>query len=655
MEACVWGEFVNERLPLKKKNEKMRPRAGKRYDSSRGLLLVVATLALFLACAAEASPFSIVRTIAASYQPGDTIPIMVSPLTSKLRVMPMQWKSLAQCPRRDKQQRRRRNIGQLLFGDQLEESAYDVTVLANETCVPLCSVKMTLKDKLYMAKLIGGRYRANMYVDDLPGVEDISISKGRRRVNTGYSLGSKSNPIVDGDVTVNNHLIFTISYHPVDSPFHLENRSYRIVQFQIAATSVHYKNAICDRADLIAGRPQRLADGEISYSYSVQWVESPLTWSTRWDVFMKLTTRESKIHWFSIINFFIITLLQTVVLWYVLIRALRRDFLYYKETEAEETDETGWKLVHGDVFRRPRGVGLLSICVGTGTQLAMMLGATLCVACMGFISPQSRGTLASTLLFLFVLFGFFNGMVTAVLIKYLRMRSWKLIFVASVFYPAQMFFGYFVLNFIHIVSHAASSASLYSLVTLLLLWQGVSTPLLLVGAAVGFRLSLTTPVKVNSIPRTIPPAPWYFDSALTILLPGLVPFAAAHVEITYIFGSVWHGTVYYMFGFLVVVYVLSMVIAAQTSVFSTYIQLNRLNYHWWWRSFLTSASYGVWIFLYSIFYYFYNSTLKGFLSAVLFFGYMGMVAYTLCLLSGAVGFLASFLFVRIIYSNVKVD
>ncbi|RNF26181.1 putative endosomal integral membrane protein [Trypanosoma conorhini] len=635
----------------------MRLRTGKRRGTLRGFLLLVAALVLLLACAAEVSAFSVFKAIASSYQQGDTIPVMVSPLTSGLRVMPMQWRSLAQCPRKERQRRRRRNIGQLLFGDQLEESAYDVTVLENETCVPLCSVTLTAKEKKYLGKLIEGRYRANMYVDDMPGVEDIRILKGRRHVTTGYYLGSRNSPAAHGDVVVNNHLIFTISYHPVDSPFNLENRSYRIVQFQVTAMSVYYGSAICDHNDLVTGRPQPLMEGKIPYSYSVRWVESPLTWSTRWDVFMQMTTRESKIHWFSIVNFFVITLLQTVALWYVLIRALRRDFLYYNEAEAEaeETDESGWKLVHGDVFRRPRGVGLLSICVGTGTQLAMMLGFTLCVACMGFVSPQSRGTLATTLLFLFVLCSFFNGLVTAMLIKYLRMRSWKLIFAASVFYPAQMFFGYFVLNFIHIGSHAASSASLSSLVILLLLWQGVSTPLLLVGAVLGFSLNLTTPVKVNSIPRTIPPAPWYYDSALTILLPGLVPFAASQVEITYIFGSVWHGTVYYMFGFLLAVYALSMVIAAQTAVFSTYIQLNRLNYHWWWRSFLTSASYGVWIFIYSVFYYFYHSTLRGLLSAVLFFGYMGMVAYTLCLLSGAVGFLASFFFVRIIYSNVKVD
>ena len=33
-------------------------------------------------------------------------------------------------------------------------------------------------------------------------------------------------------------------------------------------------------------------------------------------------------------------------------------------------EETGWKLVHGDVFRPPSLSGWLSVCVGTGVQVS---------------------------------------------------------------------------------------------------------------------------------------------------------------------------------------------------------------------------------------------------------------------------------------------
>jgi transmembrane 9 superfamily protein 3 len=40
--------------------------------------------------------------------------------------------------------------------------------------------------------------------------------------------------------------------------------------------------------------------------------------------------------------------------------------------ERDLNEETGWKLVHGDVFRAPQHRMLLAACVGTGGQLCML-------------------------------------------------------------------------------------------------------------------------------------------------------------------------------------------------------------------------------------------------------------------------------------------
>ena len=39
------------------------------------------------------------------------------------------------------------------------------------------------------------------------------------------------------------------------------------------------------------------------------------------------------------------------------------------ETQEEAQEETGWKLVHGDVFRPPAHEMLLSVFVGNGVQV----------------------------------------------------------------------------------------------------------------------------------------------------------------------------------------------------------------------------------------------------------------------------------------------
>jgi len=59
----------------------------------------------------------------------------------------------------------------------------------------------------------------------------------------------------------------------------------------------------------------------------------------------------------------------------ILLRTLHRDIVKYNElaTTEEMAEETGWKLVHGDVFRKPPYSKLLVSCVGCGMQLLGML------------------------------------------------------------------------------------------------------------------------------------------------------------------------------------------------------------------------------------------------------------------------------------------
>ena len=50
---------------------------------------------------------------------------------------------------------------------------------------------------------------------------------------------------------------------------------------------------------------------------------------------------------------------------------------YNQMDMAEDVHEdSGWKLVHGDVFRPPKHTLLLSVFLGSGSQLFMMVGAT---------------------------------------------------------------------------------------------------------------------------------------------------------------------------------------------------------------------------------------------------------------------------------------
>lgn len=47
------------------------------------------------------------------------------------------------------------------------------------------------------------------------------------------------------------------------------------------------------------------------------------------------------------------------------------------------SEESDWELVHGDVFRTPRSLVLLSALVGTGAQLALLVLLVISFAIVG--------------------------------------------------------------------------------------------------------------------------------------------------------------------------------------------------------------------------------------------------------------------------------
>ena len=63
---------------------------------------------------------------------------------------------------------------------------------------------------------------------------------------------------------------------------------------------------------------------------------------------------------------------------------------------AEEQEETGWKYIHGDVFRPPPHLNLFAACVGTGTQILTMAIIVFALALIGVFYPYNRGALLTT-------------------------------------------------------------------------------------------------------------------------------------------------------------------------------------------------------------------------------------------------------------------
>ena len=94
---------------------------------------------------------------------------------------------------------------------------------------------------------------------------------------------------------------------------------------------------------------------------------------------------------------------------------------------------------------------------------------------------------------------------------------------------------------------------------------------------------------------------------------------------------------------------------AEITIVLCYFQLCGEDYHWWWRSFLTSGSSALYLYLYSGFYYATKLDMSHFSSGLLYFGYMFIISVLFFLCTGVIGFLSCHWFVRKIYASIKVD
>lgn len=210
-------------------------------------------------------------------------------------------------------------------------------------------------------------------------------------------------------------------------------------------------------------------------------------------------------------------------------------------------------------------------------------------------------------------------------------------------------------------AQASSTALPFStLLGLACLWLLIQLPLVHLGSYYGYYRSSAWehPTRTNAIPRQIPAQAWYARHQIGLILgAGLVSFAVLFIELIFVFKSLYldKSSYYYVFGFLSIISALLSVTIAETVIITTYIQLCAENYQWWWQSFFVGGSSGVWIFVYSVWYYATRLHIDGFVSSLLFFSYSGLACAVYSLATGTIGFLTAYMFIRRIYSDVKVD
>ncbi len=576
------------------------------------------------------------------------------------------------------------SLGSILFGDRIMTSPFELKMAQNETCKQLCSVTYEQDQGMFVTMLIEQGYSVNWLIDGLPaGQEIIDDLTGTEFYSPGFLIGQDNG---DNAIAFNNHFDIVVEYHEVGG----NPNELRVVGALVQPSSLRYDDTNSVDCSL-QHKPLTLdtsatAKTLVQFTYSVYWTPSKTVWATRWDKYLHVV--EPKIHWFSLINSAIIVVFLVLTVTSVMVRTLRKDIARYNRLDQINLDDlsgtsalddgvqedSGWKLVHGDVFRAPSHPLMLSVFLGNGAQLFVMTGFTIVFALLGFLSPSNRGSLGTIMILLYTILGFVGGYSSARVYKAFGGEKWKLnIALTPLLVPGIVFSVFFLLDLFLWAKQSSGAVPFTTMLVIIGIWFVISVPLSFAGSWIGFRSpTVEPPVHTNQIPRQIPPVTTYLKPIPSMLLVGILPFGAIFVELYFIMNSIWFSKIYYMFGFLFLCYGLMIITCAAVTVLMVYFLLCAENYHWQWRSFLAAGTTSVYIFLNAIIYWI-SKLSGGFAGSVLYIGYSALISFLFFILTGestlcpristttranqagSIGFFSSWWFTRRIYASIKVD
>lgn len=511
------------------------------------------------------------------------------------------------------------NLGEALQGVELEFSGLDVSFKKDVAVTKYCQVVLDKENYNALAYAVRNHYWYQMYIDDLP-VWGIVGEIGE----------------TDDELYIWTHKKFDVGFD---------------------------NDKIAD-VNLTSEAKVKLEPGiTLPFTYQVKWKQSHIQFLKRYEKYLDPGFFQHRIHWFSIFNSFMMVIFLVGLVSMILMRTLRKDYARYSreedldEMERDLGDEYGWKQVHGDVFRTPPSSILLTSLIGTGCQLASVLMVVVIFTIMGDLYI-GRGSILSTSIFVYAATSPINGFFGGSLYARLGGKEWiKQMFISASLLPLFVCGTGFLINFIAIYYHASRAIPFGTMIAITCIGLFVILPLTLVGTVLGKNIygQPNHPCRINPVPRPIPDKKWFMEPSMIVLLGGILPFGSIFIEMYFIFTSFWAYKIYYVYGFMLLVFAILIVVTVCVTIVCAYFLLNAEDYRWQWTSFLAAASTAGYVYIYSIYYFFFKTKMYGLFQTTFYFGYMALFSLALGIMCGTFGYLGTSIFVRKIYSTVKID
>ncbi|XP_023265200.1 transmembrane 9 superfamily member 1 [Seriola lalandi dorsalis] len=534
------------------------------------------------------------------------------------------------------------SLGEVLDGDRMAESLYLIRFRENVEKKTLCQLTLSEKQVDQLREAIEELYYFEFVLDDIPIWGFVGYIEESGFLPHSHKVGLWT------------HLDFNIEYNGNSVIF--ANVSVKDVK---PVPLEEWVGAGVGGVGLGGGSLT------VTHTYSVRWFDSPLPHARRAERLRDYSffPKTLEIHWLSIINSLVLVVLLLGFVIIILMRVLKNDFARYNVEEESGCDDldqgdNGWKIIHTDVFRFPPYKSLLCAVLGVGAQFLTLATGIIVMALLGMFNVHRHGAINSAAIVLYALTSCVSGYVSCSFYTQINGQHWvwNIILTSSLF-SAPLFLTWSVVNSIHWWSGSTQALPATTVLLLLGAWVLVGFPLTVIGGIVGKNRagSFQAPCRTRNISRQIPTQPWYKHTAVHMAIGGFLPFSAISVELYYIFATVWGREHYTLYGILLCVFAILLSVGACISVALTYFLLSGEDYRWWWRSVLSTGSTGLFIFVYSIFYYRNRSSMSGLVQSTEFFGYSLLTALVFSLMLGSVSFWASLAFIRYIYRSLKMD
>lgn len=510
-------------------------------------------------------------------------------------------------------------LGEALQGVELEYSGLSIEFRQDVAEMAYCEIVLTEDSRKVFLYAVKNHYWYQMYIDDLPiwGIV--------------------------GDMDEANNVYYLWTHKKFDIGYNGD----RIVYINLTSEN----KVALDQAT------------KIKFTYEVNWKQSSVAFEDRFNKYLDPNFFQHSIHWFSIFNSFMMVIFLVGLVSMILMRTLRKDYARYskdddlEDLERDLGDEYGWKQVHGDVFRTPPDTLLFCCLIGNGYHVTLVALCVILFAILGDLYTE-RGSLLSTTIFVYAVTTPVNGYFGSSLYAQMGGKKWiKQMMMSAFFIPTFICGTAFCINFIAIYYHASRAIPFGTMIAVLCICFFVILPLTMLGTVLGRNLSGQPdyPCRINAVPRPIPEKKWYMDPFVIIMLGGVLPFGSIFIEMYFIFTSFWAYKIYYVYGFMLLVFTILVIVTMSVTIVCTYFLLNAEDYRWQWTSFCSAGSTALYVYLYSIYYFFFKTKMYGLFQTAFYFGYMALFSLALGVMCGTLGYIGASLFVRKIYGTVKID